>query len=643
MALENTLLQNSISLGKITKSFESFGKGLTVATKTSTNIAASLDSGNRKKEQALLRKRELFDIRRAAVQRKERESVVEAGQVGNLVSSASRAISGSTKGFLGRVMDFVGTIVLGWVLTNLPTIIKSVSDLIGRIQRASRFLTGWFDGITEFYSTFNSQLESSSKSIDGASLFDAKNEERLMEENTQKVQTGLDRIVNDYNLMADKFKNFDIVKEVKKILGLETEEKSGTKNPDQRVNEQSSQVTYPATQSYDAEKLTNLARSVGMPEDKIPSMVAIALAESGGDPTIDTVKSGLDPEKKNEFSLGLWQINMLGRMGEERRKQFGISSNEQLYDPVVNAKAALAILNSQGLGAWSAYSNNSYKDYLPGAQTAFEKVKGTPPVEIEYKKQSPPPQQLSRRVADPQINPSTSYRKGDDVSFIGAPATITDVPGSSRPHGSHGGIDIGVDPNLFIALTVDAEVVGVADGGNYGKVIDIWVPSMGIQLRFAHCNSFVHATAGKKLPAGTSFATTGSTGRSTGPHIHLEADTVRGQMRYGGNKNPAPYVSLIKLTTAKVEGQKTAANLTPPSKSNPNSFTPPSRNIAQNFNRPQKQPTVIQSPESQTGPAQSASRYNPPGSSMPQGSINIASSSGGLNITDLLIHELAQV
>ena len=78
MALENTLLQNSISLGKITKSFESFGKGLTVATKTSTNIAASLDSGNRKKEQALLRKRELFDIRRAAVQRKERESVVEA-------------------------------------------------------------------------------------------------------------------------------------------------------------------------------------------------------------------------------------------------------------------------------------------------------------------------------------------------------------------------------------------------------------------------------------------------------------------------------------------------------------------------------------------------------------------------------------
>ena len=38
MALENTLIQNSISLGKITKSFESFGKGLTVATKTSAKV-----------------------------------------------------------------------------------------------------------------------------------------------------------------------------------------------------------------------------------------------------------------------------------------------------------------------------------------------------------------------------------------------------------------------------------------------------------------------------------------------------------------------------------------------------------------------------------------------------------------------------
>lgn len=637
MALQNTLIQNSISLGKISKSFESFGKGLTSATKTSSNIALSLDIGNRKKEQAILKRRELFDTRRSAVERKERESVVEAGQLGSLVSTASRTISGSTKGFLGRVMDFVGTIVLGWVLTNLPVIIKSVRQLIGRIQRAYGLLTRWYDDTTEFFSTFTEELSSIGKSITGASLFDASPEQKQMDEATKKVDKGTSELTRDYNRMAEQFRNFDIVKEIKKLLGFETEENELTTNPDQTVNQQSPQVTYPASQSYDAEKLTNLARSVGIPEDKVPSMVAIALAESGGDPTIDTVKSGLDPEKKNEFSLGLWQINMRGRIGEERRKQFGISSNEELYDPVVNAKAALAILNSQGLGAWGAYTNNSYKDYLPAAQASFEKVKDTKPIQIEYKN---PQQQVSKRVAQQQLDPSKRYSKGDDVSFIGAQATITDIPGSERQHGSHGGIDIGVDPNLFIALTVDAEVVGVADGGNYGKVIDIWVPSMGIQLRFAHCNSFVHATAGKKLPAGTSFATTGSTGRSTGPHIHFEADTVRGQKRYGGNTNPAPYISLIKLTTAKVEGQKTAANFTPQKQSNPNLFTSPARNVAQNFNKPNKRPTIIQQPNTGGGPpaptpVQVASASNTP--------ISIPTSGGGLNISDILLHELAQV
>ena len=638
MALQNTLLQNSISLGKISKSFESFGKGLTNATKTSSSIALSLDVGNRKKEQAILKKKQLFDTRRSAVERKERESVVEAGQLGSLVSTASRTISGSTKGFLSRVMDFVGTIVLGWILTNLPAIIKSVGQLIGRIQRAYGLLTRWYDDTTEFFSTFTEELSSIGKSITGASLFDASPEQKQMDEATKKVDKGTSELTSDYNRMAEQFRNFDIVKEIKKLLGFETEENELTTNTNQISSQQ---VTYPVSQSYDAEKLTNLARSVGIPEEKVSTMVAIALAESGGNPTNDTVKSGLDPDKKNEFSLGLWQINMIDKpglmLGEERRKQFGISSNEELYDPVVNAKAALAILNSQGLSAWGAYTNNSYKDYLPAAQASFEKVKGTTPIQIEYKKKSPPAQQLSKRAA---INPSTRYRKGDDVSFIGAPATITDLPGSPRPHGSHGGIDIGVDPNLFIALTVDAEVVGVADGGNYGKVIDIWVPSMGIQLRFAHCNSFVHATAGKKLPAGTSFATTGSTGRSSGPHIHLEADTVRGQMRYGGNTNPAPYISLIKLTTAKVEGQKTAANFTPQKQSNPNLFTSPARNVAQNLNKPKKRPTIIQQPNTGGGPpaptpVQVASASNAP--------ISIPTSGGGLNISDILLHELAQV
>ena len=76
------------------------------------------------------------------------------------------------------------------------------------------------------------------------------------------------------------------------------------------------------------------------------------MAESGGD-------SEAHNPKYPDNSFGLWQINMLDepgyQLGAERRQKYGLSSNEELKDPLTNAKAAFDILNSQGLGAWSVY------------------------------------------------------------------------------------------------------------------------------------------------------------------------------------------------------------------------------------------------------------------------------------------------
>ena len=131
--------------------------------------------------------------------------------------------------------------------------------------------------------------------------------------------------------------------------------------------------------TYDAKKLTELATSVGMPEDKIPTMVAIALGESGGktDAHNDNANTGDD-------SYGLWQINMIGSLGEARRKEFGIKSNEELKDPTINAKAALSVLNSQGLSAWTVYKEGIYEDYMPETEKVYAEVKSaestsTPP------------------------------------------------------------------------------------------------------------------------------------------------------------------------------------------------------------------------------------------------------------------------
>ena len=68
--------------------------------------------------------------------------------------------------------------------------------------------------------------------------------------------------------------------------------------------------------------------------------------------------------KTGDDSYGLWQINMLGSMGPARRKAFGITDNAQLFDPNVNARAAVSILRSQGFGAWTGYTSGRYRAYL---------------------------------------------------------------------------------------------------------------------------------------------------------------------------------------------------------------------------------------------------------------------------------------
>ena len=81
------------------------------------------------------------------------------------------------------------------------------------------------------------------------------------------------------------------------------------------------------------------------------------MAESGGQPRAYNPRGA-------DKSYGLWQINMLGGMGPERRAQFGLSSNDELFDPKTNAKAAYQIYKQQGINAWGAYTNGSYKQFL---------------------------------------------------------------------------------------------------------------------------------------------------------------------------------------------------------------------------------------------------------------------------------------
>lgn len=110
---------------------------------------------------------------------------------------------------------------------------------------------------------------------------------------------------------------------------------------------------------YTEEQITSLLRQAGFPESAIPTMVRIAQLESNNDSNAFN-----DNPNTGDLSYGLFQINMLGKMGPERRKWFGIKSNEELLDPLTNAKAAYKLWSSkekskgenQGFTHWTTYN-----------------------------------------------------------------------------------------------------------------------------------------------------------------------------------------------------------------------------------------------------------------------------------------------
>lgn len=104
-----------------------------------------------------------------------------------------------------------------------------------------------------------------------------------------------------------------------------------------------------------AGQVYKLALDAGFTTSEARVMTTIAYYESGWETTVVN-------DKPPDLSYGLWQINMLGAKGPERRKALGLSRNEELLNPVVNARAAYYVYKpsskgglGQGFNAWSVY------------------------------------------------------------------------------------------------------------------------------------------------------------------------------------------------------------------------------------------------------------------------------------------------
>jgi hypothetical protein len=95
-------------------------------------------------------------------------------------------------------------------------------------------------------------------------------------------------------------------------------------------------------------ELVELLRAVGFTGENLKEAWAVAKKESNGRPLAHNGNTNT-----GDNSWGIFQINMIGELGEDRRKRFGLETNAELLDPVVNA--SIAHYMSRGGKDWSSW------------------------------------------------------------------------------------------------------------------------------------------------------------------------------------------------------------------------------------------------------------------------------------------------
>jgi hypothetical protein len=109
--------------------------------------------------------------------------------------------------------------------------------------------------------------------------------------------------------------------------------------------------TYKHSEMLAASDLKDLLWAVGFEGTALKTAWAVARVESNGRPLAlnDNIRTG-------DKSYGIFQINMLGNLGIDRKEKFELVSDKELFDPVTNAE--ITYYMTKGGTDWSSWPNS---------------------------------------------------------------------------------------------------------------------------------------------------------------------------------------------------------------------------------------------------------------------------------------------
>ena len=198
----NSLLKSSISIDSIRKSIDKFRQGIVKSNSTASDIVKTTNRNNVFNRKLISKDNEFFSRRREAVRRRQREDELEASSISGVTKRQGNIVSRSTKGFLGRILDFLGIVLIGWFINTLPKIIEKIKGFINLIRRVVGVLTGFVEGIGDFLTSFGMGIQNA---IDRLPFIDLLAVKRDNEENLNSTEGNLVKTSNDLVDTANEY------------------------------------------------------------------------------------------------------------------------------------------------------------------------------------------------------------------------------------------------------------------------------------------------------------------------------------------------------------------------------------------------------------------------------------------------------
>ena len=225
------LSKNTSSIRKIGESLGNISKSLSLAFSSSNQLGQTTNKDNRAKKELIRRDNEFFNRRLQNIRRKDREDVVEASGTRGPSSFLNKNIFRSTKGFLGRILDFLGILLIGWAINTLPGIIKQIGRVIGWIKDAVGIFKGFLDGVFGFFNKIFVAVKNLSDKIRSIFFLD---EQQKIKNLLGDINIGFTKLGQDLEDEAYKMTDYDAMgmTEAEKMLGKFEEDMGMEKDED---------------------------------------------------------------------------------------------------------------------------------------------------------------------------------------------------------------------------------------------------------------------------------------------------------------------------------------------------------------------------------------------------------------------------